>query len=318
MITSAGSRSPDPMASTTAKTADPSPAEAGDADLGKLREDKAARASARREASANAAADPGRRRVDVLREQREAQRPRPASALRPSPAVGRGGSATARAAAQRTPARVGLSKSQPGAAASKVRGGAKQGRGSLNAVVLLFMLLTLALVLGVGWAGYAWYQSLSTSDNTESINAPSDIFDVPSEVEAQEPAPSGIPTTETPQSPENQEVDVQDPALPTLPADEVTETGEATTDTSDEEVFDINPDFDEAQAYRNAVLSLERKLSQAFFLDPEFVDLTYTLETQNGLAEYANLFGIENLRDEISSAGLNPSRAELERWFEQI
>jgi len=288
-----------PQASDTPKHFSTAPqARSTDSSLSSLRAEKAARADARAHrdaAEAKAAAeDPGRRRAEALRARRQSTTPsRPASSLRPSASVGRPGTPSARAAAERAPARTALStlaSSDPPRSRSSSR--------SLDGMLLLIMLLTAFFIAALIWYGYGWYRDLQAGTGNEAVIE--GVFDDPPVLsDAQE---SGIPTTEDPAvDPQPEEPDafaVETPVIETpLPT----------------------PAELEAQAYEDAVFLIERGLNVQSFLRPNtLVDGIYTFETRAALLELTGLFDYTELSEEIIAAGLNPTREELESWYDQV
>lgn len=275
-------------------------------DIQALRAEKSARAQIRTQKQQAEAQDPGRQRTAALREQHKrgrsaSSRPNPraasrstasraASAPRASTAVGRSSTASARAAAQRAPARRALDG--PTRAERVRQGGGASG--SLNAVVLLALLVTLALVAALGWYGYGWLQSLDGRRNPiASVLAPN----VDPGSDSDPDVESGIPTLENP----------ADPPIITEAALPEAATNQQPSPPTSEEL--------EAQAYTDAVLLLERELASYNFLRGDLVDGVYTLETRVALQETADTLILNDMLVQVVAAGLSPTRGELETWY---
>ncbi len=75
---------------------------------------------------------------------------------------------------------------------------------------------------------------------------------------------------------------------------------------------DTNPD---PNAIEDLVLLLERRLSLNQALNAEAVDGVYDAQTQAGLLTYARWFALSIFANEVRDAGLEPSRDQLERWY---
>ena len=240
-----------------------------------------------------AAESPVRRRVAALRTRRQVRPPtRPASSLRPSARVGRPGTAQARATAARTPARTAISSldQSPNHPSSRPNTAiAKRSRGR-TALRFLGMLLLLAfLVAALFWFSPGWYRGATGSG--ADLGSAAEAFDAvtpPAQGNSQT-AEGGIPTAEGADT-------VPDPLLLPTPVEL------------------------EAQAYEDAVFRLERYLNLKGFLTPNMlVDGIYTFETRAALLELIGMFTTyRGLSGEMANAGVNPTREELERWYDVI
>lgn len=250
-----------------------------------LREQQQARADQRAAQEAAAAADPARQRADMLREQHRQERPRPASSLRPTKAVGRPGSDKARVAATRSQARQAFDSNAGSAPMAP-----KPSANRMNALVLLVMILTLAVLIAMIWYGYQFYQSLSAEqgeDQTPLIEQPVD------------PGPG---------------VTVIEPPITDLPEPEPTVTVVETPDPEPTEAVSADD-----QRYRTAVFLLENELaSDQFLTDSTQVDGVYDQTTSNALRELAQTVALRDLEFEVLAAGENPTLDQLERWYREI
>lgn len=289
--------------------------------------------------AARQADSPSRRRVDELRAEHRATRPRLASAPAPSSTTSRRVSAPARAAVERAPARVALSSANAARPHAGLSGNAQNSNRSINALVLLVMLLVFALFGALIWYGYGWYRGLLTQQDASNlaINAPAidTAIDTatPTQTDAGTVESIAIPTGDetagtdtaapattpaTPTQPEAQTpatTELNPAAEPTLtdapaPAAETTQDISISTPVSSEDLREA--------AYQDAVLSLERELAQALFLDLTQVDDRYTIETQDALRTLADTIGLRGLGLEVLTAGDTPTRAELENWLARI
>ena len=144
------------------------------------------------------------------------------------------------------------------------------------------------------WYGPGWYERLQQSDLYASLFlARGDQFSDETSFEIVSVPPLPEATVEP------------DPPATTVPIAQDTVPVR-------EEGANTNPD---PTAIEDLVLLLERRLSLNQALNAEAVDGIYDAQTRAGLLEYAGWFAMSIFASEVRSAGLEPSRDQLERWY---
>lgn len=198
---------------------------------------------------------------------------------------------------------------------------------SIKLLVIVVIVITMIGALAISWFGYSWYQSLTPVSDSDTQAPLDDLGFEPDDPTVENLSPKNEVGTVFEPEPEThtesnlaQESSLEPQSNPELETKFQTGSAEnAVTSEADEMIASLpTPEEIEAAALEDAVLLLERQLSQDFLLDISAVDGAYDTETQAGLLEYARLFGLSEMENDINSAGLLPTRTQLEMWYTQF